>query len=339
MKLKTIDDFLSLVLSFVCLSFCLFALPILLYYIRMKYRLYLKIKSIPLDKLVFENNKNDLKNLKLKSMIVNFIIILILIEIANNGSILIDRIVDLSHGNDQIWTILNHVRFISKYSFIPMLCMTMDVLWLAYLNWNYKYTIMRWTLYIILRIISMNILYQLIRYYFENSTAEYEIVRSLNRVLLMIFGIIDLICYIWYSRRFYQHLKSRENEAMVQLSRRYLEMKFICKHFKIATILVAIPLTIYNVINVISIFFCCYLILFYFGLIDYSQRMYYAHFLIVWPIIFCQLLYRILFNFNYIYFIVLQVYKYWKQKRNINKVNKEVHQIVKKYHDKIYRVV
>ena len=269
-------------------------------------------------------------------MIANLILIIILIEIANNGSIFIDRIIYLSHGNQQIWTFFNHVRFISKYSFIPMLCMTMDVLWLSYLARDYKYTVMRWTAYILLRIAFINILFQLIRYNSNHSAAEYEIVQALNRILLMMCVIIDLICYIWYSRRFYQHLKSRENESMVQKSKNYFENRFIRKHFRIATILVAVPLTIYIFINVISIFSCFYMILFHLELIDYKQRSYYAHFLVIWPITFCQLLYRVLFNFNYLYPIVIFACTYWNKKRNLIKVNDKIHPLIERYHDDIY---
>ena len=336
-KFELVDDTLSKVIIFVCFSFCVLALPILFCYIRRRYHLQLEIKAVHCEQLWLVNYGNHLKNLKIKAMIANFVILILLIEITNNGSILIDRILhQLNDGKQQLWPILNDVRFISKYCFIPMLCMFLNVLWLAYLHCQYKYTIMRWTAYIILRIIAMIILNQLISH-FPTSAVGDQIDSSLYRTLLMIFDLVDLLTYIWYSRRFYQHLKGRVIEAKFFKSRReFIENSYVCRHFRIATILVAVPLAIYFLINVFSLFSAYYLFLYYIGIFNDSKQVLYAHILAQWPITSCQLIYRLLFNFNYLYLILVSAYRYWRQKRSLTRVNDRIQPLVRKYQDKIY---
>ena len=333
---RKLDDASLIIVAFVCFTFCVFALVVLFYYAQRRYNLYKEIQGISRDQLWYTSYQNHFKNLKIKAMIANFIIIIILLEIANNGSIFFERILQLLDGNRKIWTILNHVRFISKYSFIPMLCMFLNVLWLAYLHSQYKYTIMRWTAYIILRIIALAILYQLISFA-ATSTFGHDRNWLYSKILLMFFEIFDLFSYLWYSRRFYRHLKSRRLEAKLFMSRRkYLENKYVCRHFKISTIVVAAQLAIYIFINVFPIFYLIYLILCYIGMFNYSQQIYYAHILAQWPITSCQLLYRVLFNFNYLYLIVVSAYRYWRQKRSLTRVNDRIQPLVKKYQQQIY---
>ena len=310
-----------------CFSFCLLASTLLIYYSRLRYNLRVSIWGFPRQNLWMISYQNHIKNLKIKCTIANFAIIILLVEIANNGSILIETILQFS-DHCQAWNILNHVRFISKYSLIPLLCMLLDVLWLAYLHSQYKYTIMRWTAYIILRIVVLNILYQ-VRIHVANSNIEYVIYWSLNIILLLICELIDLLTYIWYSRRFYRHLKSRELEAKLFMSRReYLENKYVCMHFKIATIFVTISLATYLLPNVFYPFTAVF---------QYNQWVYYDDKLIVWPITSCQLLSRILFNFNYLYLIVVSAYRYWRQKHGLTRVNDRIQPLVRKYQDKIYQ--
>ena len=172
-KVEKVNEATLIFLAIVCFSFCLLASTLLIYYSRLRYNLRLSIRGFPRENLWKISYQNHIKNLKIKCTIANFAIIILLIEIANNGSISIETILQFS-DHRQAWNILNHVRFISKYSLIPLLCMLLDVLWLAYLHSQYKYTIMRWTAYIILRIVVLNILYQ-VRINVANSDIEYVI--------------------------------------------------------------------------------------------------------------------------------------------------------------------
>ena len=330
--IEKVDDGSSIILALVCFSFCVLALAVLLFYVRKRYRIYLEIKEISREQLWYPNYQNYRKNLRIKAMIANFIIIIILVEVANNSTIFIDRILLLLDASKSIDYIVYNVRFISKYSFIPILCMFLDVLWLAYLHSQYKYTIMRWTAYIILRIILMNIVYHWVRYD-SISNIENHLKLSLNRGLLLFFEVLDLLTYLWYSRRFYRLLKGRELEAKLFISRRkYIENKFVCRHFKIATILVAVPLTIYIFINVFSLFYINYFIV---HTIRNSRHEYFSHYFVTWPVTICQLLYRILFTFNYTYLIVVSAYRYWRQKHNLTRINERIQPLVRKYQDQI----
>ena len=62
------------------------------------------------------------------------------------------------------------------------------------------------------------------------------------------FLIIDFIQFVYYSRKFYLQLKSREREFRFSYfdEKAYLESKFLRIHFKIATILVGIALFFFS---------------------------------------------------------------------------------------------
>ena len=323
--LDEIDYASSVILVIVCFSFCVLAIAILLFYARKRYLISREIKAISREQLWYQNYQNYEKNLKIKAMIANFVILIVLVEITNNASLLGDRILELHRGSKRIDYIVYYIRFISKYSFIPILCMFLDVLWLVYLHSQYKYTIMRWTAYIILRIIAMGIIYNWVKYD-SGSRFEQHLRSSLNRTLLLLFESIDLVVYCLYSRRFYRHLKGRQVEAKLFMSKRkYLENRFVCKHFKITTILVVVPLTVSILINLFS---PLYFIMHY---IKESRQEYFAHYLVSWPVTTCQLLYRLLFNFNYLYFIVVSAFRYWRQKRSLTRINDKIQPIVRKY--------
>ena len=85
----------------------------------------------------------------------------------------------------------------------------MDFLWLAYRKYEFKYTIIRWTWYIVVRTLvvclvgfSFNLSYISLNYLTEYS----DFVNCLNGIV----PIIDFIQFVYYSKRFYLHLKSRE---------------------------------------------------------------------------------------------------------------------------------
>ena len=335
-RFKNVENYLSVFIIIVCFSFCLLALAVFHHYVRWRYRLYLEKKGITREQLWYPCYQNHLKNLKIKAMIANFVIVIILVEIANNSSIFLERILILSKENRVTWDILNHIRFVTKYSFIPIICMFLDVLWLAYLHSQYRFTIKRWIAYIVLRLIAMNITYQLARNY-PRTVLEHKFNLTMVRIQLMTVETIDFFTYIWYARRFYKLLKGRELEARLFMSRRkYLENRFICRHFKIATTLVSISLSIYFLINVFSLLSTLYLILHYLRIINNSRWEHYAHMIVLWPITICQLLFRVLFNLNYVYFMVVCGFKYWIQKRNLNRVNDHIKPLVRRYQEQIY---
>ena len=77
----------SLMFSFfLSLPFCLLTLFALVYYIRRRYKLYQEIKRIPQEMLIVQSYKNYLENLKIKSIVNNFIIVILVLEFVQNMS-------------------------------------------------------------------------------------------------------------------------------------------------------------------------------------------------------------------------------------------------------------
>ena len=132
------------------------------------------------------------------------------------------------------------------YSFLPVLCMLMDFLWLVYRKYEYKYTKIRWTWYIVIKILVV-----LLFHYSSPIPLDYQNIYSfLTCVIYAIVPIIDLIQFVYYARKFYLHLKSREKEIQLFYfdKKAYLDMKYLRIHFKVATILVATALFFFNLL-------------------------------------------------------------------------------------------
>ena len=112
----------------------------------------------------------------------------------------------------------------------------MDYLWLVYSKYEYKYTMIRWTWYIVIRIPILFLVQHSILL-----SLDYQIIYGfLTCAIYTIYPIIDFIQFVFYARKFYLHLKSREKEIRLFYfdKEAYLDSKYIRIHFKIATILV-----------------------------------------------------------------------------------------------------
>ena len=175
-------------------------------------------------------------------MISNFIIIIVSVEFVNSSVRMLQSFIYIFNDTHKIYWFLTHAITISQLCHIPLLCLFMKVLWLAYLHSPYKYTIMRWAVYIVLRTILLYVVYTMLM--LDPLSRDY-ITIVINMLffggLVVIYETLDLITYMLYSRRFYLHLKSRELEAKLFMDReKYIENKYLRIHFKVATILVAI---------------------------------------------------------------------------------------------------
>ena len=75
-------------------------------------------------------------------------------------------------------------------------------------------------------------------------------------IIYGIVSIIDLIQFVYYARKFYFHLKSREKEIRLFYfnKKAYLDSKYLRIHFKIATILVVNALFFSTLSNAASLF-------------------------------------------------------------------------------------
>ena len=185
----------------------------------------------------------------------------------------------------------------------------MKVLWLEYLHCPYENTIKRWSCWIIVRC-----------------------------VVILAFQLLeDFVLYIFYARRFYNHLKSREAEARLFKDRAsYHSERTICLHFKFASILIAVVISFY----VIAILFEPSNFYFLFN-IPYVSRNFgilSSHIFQIFCVIsnLFYFLYSALMSLNYLYFVTRILVIYLRQKWRLNRVNGKIKPIVAKYRATLY---
>ena len=350
-----IDGVLEFIKFFFSFTFCVLTTIVLLYYIRRRYLLSLEMRQITPELLWEQNYKNHLKNLKIKAMISNFIILILLVEISTFFSSLLDSVHYWFTLFNWKWitnTIILHILWIIKclpiYCYVIVLCLFLKVLLLAYFNLPYKYTIMRWTAYILLRILFSIIFID--GWMFINQGAIgsaqletnipdihiiYSIHETLSSAIQSLFAVVDFITYIVYSRRFYQHLKSRELEArFIMDSEDYMERRYVRIHFKIATILVTIAF-FFHTLSVLTL----NLSSFNFDISSIIYPFFDSH---VWesylkiPNNICGLIFRLILNMDYLYITCIILYKYCRQKRKLTRVNDRIRPLVAEYHEGIF---
>ena len=147
------------------IPFCLLTLFVLAYYVRRRYRLYQEKERIPRDLLVLASYTNHLKNLKIHCFITNFIIVILVLEFVQNmGEVVYTllswvKIFDLEVHTSvyeiiplpAIRDVTYHLTFPLRFSIVPILSLFMQFLWLAYREYEYKNTIIRWTVYTLVR--------------------------------------------------------------------------------------------------------------------------------------------------------------------------------------------
>ena len=236
----------AVILSILSLIFCVLVLFVLVYYIRRRYKLYKEINRIPQELLILESYRNHLKNLKITCIINNFIIVILVMELLQYfGQILMysPYIIAFFVKEFNIHFLKELQNYSSLFTLpiycllVPVLTMMMDFLWLAYRKYEYKYTIISWTWYIVIRILIGFLLeYSVI---FVSISADYQTIYS--NIVLVLFSIVsinDFIQFVYYARKFYSHLKSREKEIRLFYfdKKAYLDSKYLRIHFKVATI-------------------------------------------------------------------------------------------------------
>ena len=338
----------ALILSILSFIFCVLALFVLVYYIRRRYKLYKEINRIPQDLLMKESYRNHIKNLKITCIINNFIIVILVMEfILYFGQILMNSPYVIAYFvkefNIHFLTELQNYSTLFTipiyYSFVPLLTMMMDFLWLAYRKYEYKYTIIRWTWYIAIRISVVFLLeYSFI---FNWISADYQTIYcDFVSIIFSSVPIIDFIQFVYYARKFYLHLKSREKEIRLFYfdKKAYLDSKYLRIHFKIATILVATALFFFTFGNIACSFNIFYDIPDYIAipqqLHDIIITVYniYIYF-ITNPSSFIS---QALFIFNYLYIFIVVVYKAYRDGQKLYNINNYIKPIMKQYHDNYY---
>ena len=343
--LKTDNAAIVLITSILSIIFCTLALFVLVYYIRRRYKLYKEINRIPQELLIKESYRNHLKNLKIKCFINNFIIVIVIMEFLQylcqliyNFPYYINRFVkDFNFSYfKEVEKYSQLVYILIYYSFLPVLTMLMDFLWLVYRKYEYKYTKIRWTWYIVIRALVLFLLQYPIPFLLDYQNIHY----FLNCAIYNICPIIDFIQFVYYARKFNLHLKSREKEIRLFYfdKNAYLDSKYLRIHFKIATILVGIALffaTLSNSIVTLSVIFVFpdhYMVIplqlyedlsityFYFGIIGN----------------FSYSISEVFFIFNYLYIFIVVVYKSYRDGQKLKNINDYIKPIMKQYHDNYY---
>ena len=313
-------------------TFLVLASLVLIYYTHRRYKLDKEVREISVEQLWQPSYKNHLKNLKIKAMITNFIIIILIIEITNNTSEFIAAIIYvLSH---RFYRFIFHLALISQTCYVPVLCMLLKVLWLAYLHTSYKYTILRWTAYILLRLAALYVVYSL-QFVYVNPNMRINTFLMIFTYTQSVFQTIDLVTYVIFSRRFYLHLKNRRLEAKLFYDEeKYLEYNYLCIHFKIATIIVATALFLYTISGLI---FCLFSLS-----VNISKLLVELFIFTQWPWgEYLQILlilryitlagYRVLLNLDYLYVSSVIVFKYCRQNIKLYRVNDRIKPLVREY--------
>ena len=343
-NLRLIDNIRYYSVTILSSSFCLFASVVLIYYVRRRYLLHFEIKSISQDELMLQSFQNHRKNLRIKALISNFIIVIVVVEIVYIFSCLLSAIQALRPFRvlERFAFLLNYSLIISFHCHLPILCMFLKVLWLIYLHSPYKYTIIRWTWYIVVRFVVVSIG---IYFVFSNLLPnDWHIPLCVIGYAIISFSFIsDFIIYLVYARRLYIQLQSREKEARWFKDRaEYRTARSLRLHYKIATILVTIGIGCLISVALSTfldgLIYLIYLVLFgrfdgYYYLYAYEKIViYYNHYIYALGFI----LYLSLYNLNYLYLVSMMVFNYCKQKRQQTNVNNKIKPIVKRYHDTLY---
>ena len=125
---------IAITLATICTTFCILATIVLMYYVRRRYILHLYMRDITPEMLWLMSYINHRKNLKIQAMIANFVIIIILVEITNNIANIYNNLVLLIPYNEQLLILMVHVRCYTQLSHVPLLCLLLKVIWLAYLH-------------------------------------------------------------------------------------------------------------------------------------------------------------------------------------------------------------
>ena len=208
--------------------------PVLIYFLYQKYQIRIQIRNVPYSTIFNIDLDKVKKNLEIQSMVYNFVILMMMIEIITNvflgiGAIGYSENVTSTDRNLTKFIIVEqngYLHYIGNLSGItigfvfPILCLFLIVLRRAFINLPYKKWVWKYSVYILIRAIVMLIL------------LWFEITFNIGMFMQLLLGIFDFYVYISCSRAFYVLLKGRRDEALYHSSRRdYLEKKRIAKQF------------------------------------------------------------------------------------------------------------
>ena len=313
------------------IPFCFLTLFILIYYIRRRCSLYQEIKRIPRELLLMQSYQNHLKNLSIMAIINNFIIAILLFELIQNISFSMRRLplwVELfDKENEEKFNFLINLRtaidiYIPGMNvvLVPLLSLLMNYLWWAYRKYEYKHLIFTWAVYILLR--------SLVTILLSHNFLPPILGLQLADPIIGLFYSFDFIQFIYYTRRFYLLLKSREQEIRLFYfdKRAYLDSRLLRIHFKISSILVVLSIFFYTV----GIGFMHPALL----LRSEHEQIY----ILITNYVFMpsKILSKMLINLNYIYIFLVIASKYFKNRKHLENINDNIRPLINKYHESLF---
>ena len=129
----------------ITLLFCFNMLVVLVYFIRRRVRLGLEIRRVPTDQMVRQEYKNYFLILKTIITITNLIVPILILELLEN--VLLTTVVLAEWGVKVIPEFqTNFLIYISptllhviRITYVPLLFVVMNFLWLAYRKYEYRY--------------------------------------------------------------------------------------------------------------------------------------------------------------------------------------------------------
>ena len=338
------EDISRISLMSITLLFCLNTLVVLVYFIRRRVKLELEIRGIPADQMVRQAYKNYFMNLKTTIIITNFIILILILELLEN--ILFIQVELKSFvGRQTPGFLVNYSIKTSPYvisllyairlTYVPLLSLVMNFIWHVYRNYEYKHTMVRWTAYIVIRGLVVSIWFRSL----PQISSEYGfLAHVLFYSFTTCFYIFDFIQYVYYSKRFYSHLKSRKKEIRLFYfdKEAYLISRWIRINFLVSNVLVTSALFLFTLsYSMYAILTVTYRIV---CLFDYqgSSILEYVLSTLDGGVVFPILIYKVLYNFNYLYIVIVIIYRSIGGRFKLYNVNKDIKPIVEEYHNSMY---
>ena len=257
-------NFIDKLTPFAIIPYMVVALFIIIYFAYLQHLIRKEIRNMP--SAIYKVDVNNLKkNLLIKSMVYNFILIISIIEFVTNIVVetnllirpsidpYIDTHINLSNSccvEDMNLVILtlhstffyNRTRYVAivLISEVPILmALFYVILRRMYLNVPYHKHIRKYIIYIVSQFVVRSVLVCIMQTYY------------IGILLYLPFGLIDIVIYIFASQKFYALLKGMRNAASLHSTKcEYFEKKRIVKRFFYAHV---VTTTIFSLLLILSL--------------------------------------------------------------------------------------
>ena len=258
-------NFIDKLTPFAIIPYMVVALFIIIYFAYLQYLIRKEIRNMP--SAIYKVDVNNLKkNLLIKSMVYNFILIISIIEFVANivieTNLLIRPIIQPNHIDTHIHLsnscsvedmdlailtlhstfIYSRTRFVAivLISEVPILmALFYVILRRMYLNVPYHKHIRKHIIYIVSQFVVKSVLVCIVPTYY------------IGVLLYLPFGLIDFVIYIFASQKFYALLKGMRNAASLHSTKcEYIEKKRIVKRFFFAQV---VTTTIFSLLLILSL--------------------------------------------------------------------------------------